>query len=106
MTVSVKSLADLSLRFLLVGLLLVLIPGEIQAAELKLEVKLIWCTNDDKSPDPNHKMVDETTATKLRQVFKWKNYFQVNRKTATIPSRSSRQIELSKKCTIEITELQ
>src|SRR5437867_2139035 len=106
MMVFVNSIAGLSLRFFLVVLLVMLAPVPLQAAELKLEVKLIWGTNDEKSPDPNHKMVDDATAGKLRKVFKWKNYFQVNRKTATIPSRSTRQIELSKKCTIEITELQ
>jgi len=106
MIVFVNSIAGHGLRFLLVILLLILAPVQLHAAELKLEVKLIWGTNDNTSPDPTHKMVDDATAAKLRNVFKWKNYFQVNRKTATIPSRSTRQIELSKKCTIEITELQ
>jgi hypothetical protein len=93
-------------RFFLILLLLALTPPRIQAAELKLEVKLIWGTNDETSPDPTHKMVDKATAEKLRKVFKWKNYFLVNRQTATVPSRSTRQIPMSKKCTLEITELQ
>jgi len=91
---------------LLVLLLVLAMPARTQAAELKLEVKLIWGTNDPKSPDPTHKLVDDPTAGKLRKVFKWKNYFLINRQAATIPSRSTRQIELSPKCTIEITELQ
>ena len=106
MTVSVKSIVRSSLRLLLIILLVILVPGQTQAAELKLEVKLIWGTDDVTSPDPSHKVVDEATAAKLRKVFKWRNYFQVNSKTAIIPSRSTRQIELSKKCTLEITELQ
>jgi hypothetical protein len=106
MIVSVNSIQRFCLRSFLVVVLAVLAPVQLQAAELKLEVKLIWGTNDAQSPDPTHKMVDDATAAKLRNVFKWKNYFQVNRQTATIPSRTTRQIELSKKCSIEITELQ
>jgi len=75
-------------------------------AELKLEAKLIWATNDDKSPDPSHKPVDPATAEKLRKVFKWKNYFIVNRLVKVVPSRGSNRFELSKQCTIEIRELE
>lgn len=76
------------------------------AAELKLEAKLIWGTNDEKSPNPAHKPVDAATAEKLRKVFKWKNYFEVNRLVKPVPSRGSNQFVLSKKCTIEIAELE
>jgi len=106
MILSAKSIASSFIRVFLILLLVVSIPPRLEAAELKLEVKLIWGTNDEKSSDPSYKMVDAATGEKLRKVFKWKNYFLINRQTATIPSRATRQIELSKKCTIEITELQ
>ena len=32
------------------------LPGS--AADLKLEAKLIWATDDEKSPDPSHTPVD------------------------------------------------
>src|SRR5882762_6264102 len=76
------------------------------AAELKLEAKLIWATNDDKSPDPEHKPVDPATAEKLRKVFKWKNYFVVNRIVKVVPSRGVNRFELSKQCAVEIRELE
>ena len=76
------------------------------AAELKVEAKLIWGTNDEKSPNPAHTPVDQTTAERLRKVFKWKNYFVVNRQTKAVPSRGSTRFELSKKCTVEVTELE
>ena len=79
---------------------------ESTAAELKLEAKLIWATNDNTSPDPNHKPVDPATAEKLRKVFKWKNYFVVNRLVKVVPSRGSNRFELSKQCTVEIRELE
>jgi len=76
------------------------------AANLKLEAKLIWGTDDEKSPNPDHKEVDAATREKLRKVFKWKNYFVVNRVVKEVPSRSSNQFKLSQDCTIEIKELE
>ncbi|MBK7997509.1 MAG: hypothetical protein IPK15_01935 [Verrucomicrobia bacterium] len=76
------------------------------AANLKLEAKLIWGTDDAKSPNPEHKEVDAATKEKLRKVFKWKNYYVVNRITKPVPSRASNKFELSKECTIEIKELE
>src|SRR5882672_276328 len=76
------------------------------AANLKLEAKLIWGTDDEKSPDPEHKEVDAVTREKLCKVFKWKNYFVVNRVVKEVPSRSSNQFKLSPDCTIEIKELE
>lgn len=79
---------------------------ETLAANLKLEAKLIWGTDDAKSPNPDHKEVDPATREKLRKVFKWKNYFAVNRVVKEVPSRSSNQFKLSQDCTIEIKELE
>ena len=79
---------------------------ETLAANLKLEAKLIWGTDDEKSPNPDHKEVDPATREKLRKVFKWKNYFVVNRVVKEVPSRSSNQFKLSPDCTIEIKELE
>jgi hypothetical protein len=76
------------------------------ASDLVLEAKLIWGTDDEKSPNKNHKPVDPATAAKFRKVFKWKNYFEVNRVVKKVPSRGSNQFKLSKQCTIEITELE
>lgn len=76
------------------------------AANLKLEAKLIWGTDDAKSPNPDHKEVDPATRDKLRKVFKWKNYFVVNRVVKEVPNRASNKFELSKQCMIEIKELE
>jgi hypothetical protein len=88
--------------------LLLLAAGTPQtfAANLRLEAKLIWGTDDAKSPNPDHKEVDAVTREKLRKVFKWKNYFVVNRAVKEVPSRSSNKFELSKECTIGIKELE
>jgi len=78
----------------------------VSAKELKLEAKLIWGTNDDKSPDASHKPVDPGTAEKLKKVFKWKNYFVVTNQVKIVPSRGSNRFDLSKQCAIEVTELE
>jgi hypothetical protein len=82
-----------------------LAAAELRAEDLNIEAQLIWGTNAEKSPDPSHKPVDKPTAEKLRKVFKWKNYFLVNKQNAIVPSRSTKQIVLSKRCAVEITEL-
>ncbi len=93
-------------RFSVILLLLAASTVQTIAANLKLEAKLIWGTDDAKSPNPQHKEVDAATKDKLRKVFKWKNYFVVNRVTKPVPSRGSNRFELSKECTIEIKELE
>lgn len=86
--------------------MLILFALPLWAANLKLEATLIWGTDDPKSPNPKHKPMDNEMAEKLRKVFKWKNYFVVNRLEKTVPSRGSNRFVLSDKCTIEITELE
>jgi hypothetical protein len=76
------------------------------ASVLKIEAKLIWATDESKSPNPNHKPVDLQTSERLRKTFKWKNYFVVNTLTNEVPSRGSQSFALSKKCTVEIKELE
>ena len=102
---SIKSFTTSFVRLLLVSILVVLIPVEVQAAELKVELKLIWGTNGKSSPNPKHKPVDEATAAKLRKVFTWTNYFEINRMTGTVPSRGTNNFHMSKDCTIEVKEL-
>lgn len=93
-------------RCFLALLLLAASAPQTFAANLKLEAKLIWGSDDEKSPNPDHKQVDSATKEKLRKVFKWQNYFVVNRSVKEVPSRGSNKFELSKECTIEIKELE
>jgi len=105
MTASLKSLANLGLRFVLILLLATLGPMQLQAAELKLELRLIWGTNENKPADSKLKPVDPATAAKFRNVFHWTNYFEINRVIGTVPSRGTNSFVMSKKCTIDVTEL-
>jgi hypothetical protein len=93
-------------RWLLAFFFLAFAALSASAKELKLEAKLIWGTNDEKSPNPSHKPIDAVTAEKLRKVFKWKNYFVVTNQVKVVPSRGSNRFDLSKQCSIEVTELE
>ena len=57
---STKVWASLALTVLLAG------QSVAQAAAAKLEATLIWGTNDEKSPNPEHKKVDAAVAKKLK----------------------------------------
>ena len=75
------------------------------AAERKMEARLIWGTNDDKSPDPKHKPLDGELARKLREMpLKWKNFFEVNRQVFTINDQRYTNIVMSKQCMIEVKD--
>ena len=88
-----------------VALLFVATLGAAAAAERKMEARLIWGTNEDKSPNPNHKLLDGELAKKLRDMpLKWKNYFEVNRQVFAINDRVYTNIVMSKKCSIEVKD--
>jgi hypothetical protein len=75
------------------------------ASERKMEARLIWGTNEEKSPVASHKPLDGELAKKLGEMpLKWKNYFEVDRKIFTINDKTYTNIVMSKKCTIEVKD--
>ena len=75
------------------------------AAERKMEARLVWGTNDEKSPEPSHKPLDADMAKKLHEMpLKWKNYFEVNRRTFLINPQTYTNIVMSKQCSIEMKD--
>jgi hypothetical protein len=78
--------------------------GKLNAAEPKLEVQLVWGTNDDSSSNPDHKPLEASLAKKLG-MFKWKNYFTVNRKEISLAAKAPHKVRLSPKSEIEVRHL-
>lgn len=75
------------------------------AEDRQLEARLIWGTNAEKSPDPTHKPVEGELARKLNGVpFKFKHYFEVNRKNFAINDKEYVRVEMSKQCFIEVKD--
>lgn len=87
-------------------LLMMTMVGEakVSAASSTLEVQLVWGTNDDSSSDPKHKPLEAPLAKKLG-MFKWKNYFTVNRQKLSLSGGTEKKIRLSKRCEIEVKHL-
>jgi len=98
--------AKKSLQIAVAAMLAFMLVLPANAAQIKVEGRLIWGTNDEKFSDPKFKPVDAVTAEKFKKIFQWKRYFEVNRKTAVVPSRGAGKLEMSDKCIIEITELE
>lgn len=70
-----------------------------------MEARLIWGTNEEKSPDASHKPLDGEIAKKLREMpLKWKNFFEVNRKVFTINDQTYTNVVMSKQCSIEVKD--
>jgi hypothetical protein len=100
-----SSLIRRSIRFGFAALAFSLSLGAAMAAERKVEARLIWATNDEKSPNPKHKALDGDLAKKLHDMpLKWKNYFEVNRMVFTINDARYTNIVMSKKCSIEVKD--
>ena len=98
-------IARRTLRFGFTALLVAATVGLAAAAERKMEARLIWGTNEDKSPNPSHKPLDGELAKKLRDMpLKWKNFFEVNRQVFTINDQVYTNIVMSKKCSIEVKD--
>jgi len=71
--------------------------------EARVQAVLIWGTDEAKPTGKNLKEVDSKLRDRLANVFKWKNYFEVNRQTATLPSSAKVQtIKLSEECSVEV----
>jgi hypothetical protein len=79
--------------------------GSAKDEPIKLRAQLIWGTNDDTSPNPNHKEIDAALHKKLSGIFKWKSYFEVHNQLASIPPKGMKRLKLSPKCEVEIKNL-
>jgi hypothetical protein len=90
-------------------ILLFSLPGfadEKKPAELNIEAQLIWGTNDTNSPNSKHKAIEPSLAKKLSESpFKWKNYFEEERKCASIAQDQKTKLVMSSHCTVEVKNL-
>ena len=102
-----QSISVLSLAWLVIGACVI---GRVdvcaQSADLKLEVQLVWGTDDSKSPDPRHKPVTADIRKRLKELpLKWSHYFEVNRKKVSLAADETKRVELSDKCDLEVKNL-
>lgn len=80
--------------------------SSVRADDTKIEATLVWGTNDEKSPNKDHKELSPDLAERLAKIFQWKHYFHVNSVEAKVKSDSHSKFKLSDKALVEIKELE
>jgi len=77
------------------------------ADTMRLEILLVWGTDDPVSPDPNHRPLDADMVRRLkRQPFRWKSYFLVSRQTVEVADGETKsKITMSKRCVLDVKNL-
>jgi hypothetical protein len=95
------------LGWLIVAFAFVVADANAQSKELKFEASLVWATNLETSPDPNHKPAGPDVMRKLKEELplKWKNYFVVTNVPMLIVPNGSRDAVLSEKCSIRVADI-
>lgn len=93
-------------QFLVLGLGLVwgLLQGVGASVPLETRVQavLVWGTDEAKPTGKSLKEVDAKLREKLGNIFKWKNYFEVSRQSASVPPAKVQSLKLSDDCSVEV----
>lgn len=80
--------------------------GKVEKQEVEdYQVRLIWGSNDETSPNPNHKKLDSELTAFLKKKFKWANYYEVSSKTLSLPLNKTGEAKLSDVCTVKVKNL-
>ena len=78
-----------------------------QAKDMKFRTFLVWATDDETSPNSNHKPVSKEVQKKLSELpLKWKNYFEVKREdNIGVGKGEKKQVKLSDQCSISLKNI-
>src|SRR3954466_2483646 len=72
----------------------------------KIEVQLLWGTDQPKSPNPAHRAVEADIQRRLKNSpYKWSHYFLVTNQTVFVPRGSATNVAISQKCSLEVKDL-
>ena len=66
---------------------------------------LVWGTNESQPSGKNIKELDAKLRERLANIFKWRNYFEVSRKTAGVTPSKPQLVKLSDDCSVDIKML-
>ncbi len=79
-----------------------------QDQPMKIEARLVWCTDQDKPKDSKKiKDLDARLLEKLRnlKIFKWRNFFEMDNQKIRLPHMGSNITSLSHDCVVEVKHL-
>jgi len=84
-----------------------MVAGSAHAQSMKVEAKLVWCTDDAHSPNPKHHPLEADLARRLKHSpYRWKNYFEESHHIVDIPVGQTRsRIVMSPHCSLDIKNL-
>src|SRR3954471_20100654 len=88
---------------LIFGLLIAVMSA--RAADMQLEAKLIWGSNDGADKVKHTLVQDPTLSADLHRIFKWTNYYEISTKDATIAPDKTGILQMSDKCKLEVKNL-
>lgn len=71
----------------------------------RLTAQLLWGTNGDKPAGQDLKAVAKDLEQRLRRIFKWQKYFEIERKDFVASRAKPAILDLSKECRLEVTTL-
>lgn len=77
-------------------------PAQEPAEGLKLVAQLVWGTNQKPPTDKELKPIAPEIEKRLRRVFKWQNYWEVDRKSFAVTAAEPARVDMSKECRIEV----
>lgn len=70
--------------------------------ETRVQAIFIWGTNEPKPSGKSLKEVDTKLRERLSNIFKWQNYFEVNRQGTALMAGKSQSLKLSDECTVDV----
>jgi hypothetical protein len=71
--------------------------------EMSLEAVLVWGTNLEKPANKQLKELETELARKMSKTpYKYKNYFEVDRKTVVVSANTTKRIVMSERCELEM----
>ena len=81
-----------------------LVFAQNKAAEQKFVAILIWGTDGEKPENKEKELkdVDAALKEKFKNIFKWKNYYEVSRTNVTVKAGEPRKLMMSSKCEVRI----
>lgn len=71
-------------------------------AEARVQAVLVWGTNDTQPGGKSLKELDTKLRERLANIFKWRNYFEVNRMAASVAPNKPQTVKLNDDCSVEI----
>lgn len=73
---------------------------------LKLDVILIWGTDEPKLIDPKSKPLSLKLLERFRKVFKWKEYYEISRQNVDLPAKLPINVRINEKWTLKLQKIE